>query len=84
MDLCIPQECVAIAANDHIAVTACLLLLDFGSQSLKVGIDDVRERKLLVLILEGQLIFPLLGISTFIAVCPGLSGFSASRRFYLV
>ena len=64
----------SVAAHDHVAVAAGLVFLSFlgvalsritatsfdlGGEGLKVGVDDVRGWELLVVVLEGQLVFTL-------------------------
>ena len=67
--------CFTITAHDNIAVATGLMLLGFrgvalsgiefralnlGRESLKVGIDDKWGWELFLVILEGELVFPLL------------------------
>ena len=66
---------LSITANDHVAVAATFVMmglpsvafcgvklgaLNLGCDGLKVSIDDKWGRKLLVVILEGELVLPLL------------------------
>ena len=67
-----PRYSTAITLNNDVAVTTGLVVLrplsvalrgvglrplDLGGESLKVGVDDVGGRQLLVVVLEGQLVF---------------------------